>query len=115
VRRAFAAFAGRDLDTMLGLCDPDIVLRPHSSTVECTGREAPYRGYDGIRAYARDVSTAWRRLVFTPTAFRAADQSVIVFGRADSTSATETGTLYVLWVWQLRDGLVTSVEVFQTS
>jgi PAS domain S-box-containing protein len=115
VRRAFAAFAGRDLDAMLGLCDPDIVLRPHASTVERTGRAAPYRGYDGIRAYARDISTAWQRLALTPTAFRAAHQSVIVFGRADATSATETNTAYVLWVWRLRDGLVTSVEVFQTS
>jgi PAS domain S-box-containing protein len=115
VRRAFAAFAGRDLDTMLGLCDPDVVLRPHSSTVARTGRQAPYRGYDGMRAYARDVSTAWRRLELTPTAFRAAHQSVIVFGRADSTSGTESNTVYVLWVWRLRDGLITSVEVFQTS
>jgi PAS domain S-box-containing protein len=115
VRRAFAAFAGRDLDTMLGLCDPHIVLRPHASTIERTGREAPYRGYDGIRAYARDISTAWQRLALTPTAFHAAHQSVIVFGRADATSGTETSTAYVLWVWRLRDGLVTSVEVFQTS
>ena len=115
VRRAFAAFAGRDLDTMLALCAPDVVLRAHPSTVELTGRDAPYRGRKGLRAYARDINRVWASLELTPTTFRAAGQSVIVFGRADTTSGTETNTVHVLWVWQLRDGLVSSVEVFQTA
>jgi PAS domain S-box-containing protein len=115
VRRVFAGFAGRDIDTLLELCDPDIVLRPHSSTTELTGRQAPYRGYAGLRDYARDISQVWKTLELTPTAFRAAGNSVIVFGRANSRSGTETNTTYVLWVWELRDGVVTSVEVFQHS
>jgi PAS domain S-box-containing protein len=115
VRRAFGAFAGRDLDTLLELCDPDVVLRPHASTAELTGRQAPYCGHEGLRAYARDISQVWKSLEVTPTAFRAANHSVIVFGRARSRSGTETNTVYVLWIWQLRDGLITSVEVFQTS
>jgi PAS domain S-box-containing protein len=114
VRQAFTAFAGRDLDTLLGLCHPDIVMRPHQSTAELTGRPAPYRGHDGIRAYARDISEVWKSLELTPTAFRVANQSVIVFGRADARSGPDTNTVHVLWVWQLRDGLITSVEVFQT-
>jgi PAS domain S-box-containing protein len=114
VRRAFAAFAGRDLDKLLELCDPGVVLRPHSSTTELTGRQAPYSGHEGLRAYARDISEVWKSLELTPTAFRAASESVIVFGRANARSGTETNTIYVLWVWQLRDGLITSVEVFQT-
>jgi len=115
VRRAFAALAGRDLDTLLELCDPQVVLRPHASTTELTGRQTPYRGYDGLRAYTRDISRVWKSLELTPTAFRAADQSVIVFGRADARSGTETNTAHVLWVWQLRDGLITSVEIFESS
>jgi PAS domain S-box-containing protein len=115
VRQAFTAFAGRDLEAMLALCHPDIVLRPHQSTAERTGRQAPYRGYDGIKAYARDVIDVWNSLELTPTAFRAAGQAVIVFGRADSRSGTDTDVVHVLWVWQLRDGLISSVEVFQTT
>jgi PAS domain S-box-containing protein len=114
VRRAFAAFAGRDLDTLLQLSQPNIVLRPHQTTAELTGRQTPYRGHDGLRAYARDVTQVWKTLELTPTSFLAANQSVIVFGRADSRSATQTSTVYVLWVWRLRDGLIASVEVFQT-
>jgi PAS domain S-box-containing protein len=115
VRRAFAAFAGRDLDTLLELCDPDVVLRPHQSTSELTGRQAPYSGHDGLRAYARDISRVWKTLKLTPTAFRPSKQSVIVFGRVDSRSGTETNTVHVLWIWQLRDRLITSVEVFESS
>jgi PAS domain S-box-containing protein len=116
VRRAFAAFAGRDLDTILQLCHPDIVLRPHLSAAEPTGQHhAPYCGHDGVRAYLRDISDFMTALELTPTAFRAAHQSVIVFGRADSRSGAETHTIHVLWVWQLRDGLITSIEVFQNS
>jgi EAL domain-containing protein (putative c-di-GMP-specific phosphodiesterase class I)/ketosteroid isomerase-like protein len=113
VRRAFKAFASRDLDTLLGMCHSDIVLRPHQSTNDLTGRRVPYRGHDGLRAYARDVSTVWKSLKLTPTAFRPANQSAIVFGRVDARSGTETDTVYVLWIWQLRDGLISSVEVFQ--
>jgi PAS domain S-box-containing protein len=114
VRRAFTAFAGRDLDTMIELCRPDIVVRPHQSTSELTGRLAPYRGHEGLRAYFRDLTQVWKTLKLTPTGFRAANQSVIVFGRADARSGTETKTVSVLWVWQLRDGLIASIEVFQT-
>jgi EAL domain-containing protein (putative c-di-GMP-specific phosphodiesterase class I)/ketosteroid isomerase-like protein len=113
VRRVFSAFAGRDVDTLLRFSHPDIVLRPHLATAELTARQTPYRGHDGVRAYARDISQVWTTLELTPTAFRAADQSVIVFGRADSRSATQTNTVDVLWVWKLRDGLIASVEVFQ--
>ena len=115
VRRAFAAFAGRDLDTLQRICDPDVVLRPHPATTKLTGRREPYRGHAGLRDYARDVDQALTTLELTPTAFRSTDTSVIVFGRADSTSGATTSTVYVLWVWQLRDGLITSVEVFQSS
>jgi ketosteroid isomerase-like protein len=100
---------------MLRFCHAEIVLRPHQSTAELTGRQAPYRGHDGVRAYVRDISEVWESLTFTPTAFRTANQSVIVFGRADRRSGTETNTVYALWVWQLHDGLITSVEVFQTA
>ena len=95
-------------------CHPDVVLRPHRETSERTGREAPYRGHEGVRAYVRDIGDVWKSLKLTPTTFRPADGSVIVFGRAETNSGAETKTLDVLWVWRLRDGLVASVEVFQS-
>lgn len=100
VRRAFEAFARRDIDGLLGSCHPGVVLRPHRETSELTGREAPYRGYEGIRAYVRDIADVWQSLKLTPTAFRPAQGSVIVFGRAEANSGAETKTLDVLWVWR---------------
>jgi diguanylate cyclase (GGDEF)-like protein/PAS domain S-box-containing protein len=115
VRSAFDAYARRDVDGMLEWCHPDIVLRPYRETSELTGREAPYRGYEGVRAYVRDITDVWTSLELTPTAFRSTDGSVIVFGRAETNSGAETKTVDVLWVWRLRDGLVDSVAVFESA
>jgi ketosteroid isomerase-like protein len=115
VRIAFAAFAERDLDAMLSVCHPDVVLRPYHGTAELTGRSTPYRGYEGIRAYVRGLAEVWKSLTLTPTAFRLAQQSIIVFGRAETRSGTQTKVFDVLWVWRLRDNLVSSVEVFQSA
>ncbi len=114
VRGALVAFAGRDIDAILNACHPDVVLRPHHETSELTGREAPYRGHDGIRAYMHDVAEVWKTLKLTPTAFRAAEQSVILFGHAESNAGAGPKTHDVLCVWRLRDGLIASVEVFQS-
>jgi hypothetical protein len=71
---------------------------PHTSTAELTGRQDPYSGHDGMRAYARDISQVWKSLELTPTAFRAADHSVIVSAEPTPDQKTETNTVYVLWV-----------------
>lgn len=115
VRTAFDAFARRDLDAMLRVCHPAVVFRPHHETSELTGRPTPYRGHEGVRAYVRDIADVWKSLTLTPTAFRLANQSVIVFGRAETDSRAQAKVLDVLWVWRLRDGLVSSVEVFQNT
>jgi PAS domain S-box-containing protein len=115
VRSAFDAFARRDVDGLLERCHPDVVLRPHRETSELTGREAPYHGHEGVRAYVRDIADVGKSLKLTQTAFRPGNESVIVFGRAETNSGAETKTLDVLWVWRLRDGLVVSVEVFQSA
>jgi PAS domain S-box-containing protein len=115
VRSAFDAFARRDIDALLQVCHRDVVLRPHHTTSELTGRQAPYSGHDGIRTYALDAAEVWRSLKLTPTTFRLANQSVIVFGRVEASMGTDAQTLDVLWVWRLRDDLVASVEVFHTA
>lgn len=115
VRGAFEAFARRDVDTLLEACHSDVVLRPYRDTSELTGRRAPYRGREGVRAYVRDVADVWETLKLTPTAFRSAGESVIVFGHAEADSGTGTKTVDVLWVWRLRDGLVASVDVFHSA
>jgi ketosteroid isomerase-like protein len=98
VRHAFAALAGRDLDTVLKLCDPDVVPRPHPRPPPSSPAARTRIAATGMRAYAHDIRQVGKSLELTPTAFRAADHSVIVFGRADSRSETRTNTVYALWV-----------------
>ena len=97
------------------MCHPEIVLRPHRNTAERTGRQEPYRGYADLLAYADDIAAAWKSLTVTPTVFRPGAGSVIVFGHADTDSGAEQRTMDVLWVWRLRDGLVTSVDIFEAA
>ena len=118
VRSAFDAFARRDIEEMLDSYHPDVVLRPHRETSALTGHGAPYRGHEGIRAYVRDTADVWQSLKLTPTTFRPAKGSVIVFGRAEraeTNSGPEARTLDVLSVWRLRDGLISSIEVFPST
>jgi PAS domain S-box-containing protein len=112
VRRVFEAFATRDFAAAIELCHPEIVIRPHPKTTELTGRHEPYRGHEDVLAYANDVAAVWKTLNVTPTVFRPAAGTVIVFGRADIDSGIDQHSEDVLWVWRLRDGLVTSVDIF---
>jgi diguanylate cyclase (GGDEF)-like protein len=113
VRAAFDAFARRNVDALVQMCRPDIVLRDHPTSGR-SGRHGPYHGEDGVRAYVQDAAVAWKGLKLTPTAFRLLDRAVFVFGRADAGAVTRTQAIDVLWVWHVRDDLIASVEVFQT-
>jgi methanogenic corrinoid protein MtbC1/ketosteroid isomerase-like protein len=115
VREAFAAFAARDLDELLQVCHPEVVLRPSQETSERTGRASTYRGHDGIRDYFRDVGDVWQTLKLTPITFRPTDEAVVVFGLVETSTNAGAKTRDVLWVWRLRDGLIASVEVFQSA
>ena len=55
LRRGYAAFSGRDLDTLLALCDPEIRLTPYIARLD--GKS--YEGHDGLRKYTKD---AWDAL-----------------------------------------------------
>ena len=112
VRSAFEAFARHDLDAVLSLCHPDLVLRP-LVTAQQVDRQAPYRGHDGVRAYVHDVDTVWDELKLTPLTFRQAEGSVIGFGQADARRGPDRRIASILWVVRLLDGVIISLEVFQ--
>jgi PAS domain S-box-containing protein len=112
VRTAFEAFAQRNLDRMLKYCHPDLVLRTFATST-LADRGAPYRGHGGLRTYLRDVETVWDELTLTPLTFRATAESVICFGRVEGRRPGQRVLASVLWVVGLRDGLISSIEVFQ--
>jgi PAS domain S-box-containing protein len=111
VRDAFEAFARRDVEGMLELCNADVVLRSFVAS-RLANRFQPYVGFDGIRAYMRDVDSVCDELTLTPLTFRRAQSSVIGFGRTRSRQGSETVTTNLLWIARLAHGRISSLEVF---
>jgi PAS domain S-box-containing protein len=110
----FEAFARRDVDAILALCHPELVLRSFT-TAKRVERTTPYRGHDGVLAYLRDVATVWDELSLTMLTFRQAQDSVIGFGRVEGRRPGERVLGSIMWVVRLRGDLISSIEVFQAS
>jgi ketosteroid isomerase-like protein len=111
VRTLFDAFNGRDVERGLSLLHPEIVFEPVSGAVLNEGE--PYRGHDGMRQYFAHVEEHWRELTVKPVQIRAAGVAVVALGHASGEGAG--GPLRdapTTWVFKLRDGLVTSVQIF---
>ena len=113
VKAMFAAFAARDLETVLALADPDVELT--AVTGEHAGRTEPYVGHDGLRAYFRDVASLWEELRLTPREFRAAGELILVTGKVSARSRSRTVTGSTGWVWRVTNGKVVYVRVYGSA
>ena len=113
VKAMFAAFAARDLETVLTLADPDIEFT--AVTGEHAGRTDPYRGHDGMRAYFRDVAQVWEELRLTPREFSEHGGLILVTGKVSARSRSRTVTGSTGWVWRVRDGKVVYVRVYASA
>ena len=112
VRAAFDAFVDRNADGMEAHLQPDVELRP-LGTAARAGRTAPYRGYEGMRQYIEDLDAVWDNLELRPQMFQLIEGGVAVFGEVIAQAADGTVSVDVVWVWKLRDGLISSIQVFQ--
>jgi ketosteroid isomerase-like protein len=110
VRRAYAAFAAREIDGVLELVAPDCELHLEG-TARSVARTGPYRGHDGVRAYFADVAQVWDELTLHADDIRAVPGSVIVMGHVDVRREGVLQHRAVLWTWKLRDGLAVSIRV----
>lgn len=110
VRRLYDAFARRDIDAALELCDPAAELWP-TATARLASVEGPYRGHEGLRRYFDDIERLWGELLVFPNEFRAMGDCVVVTGRVSGRRAisvyAETG-----WVWRVRKGKVVYCRVY---
>ena len=113
VKAMFAAFAARDLETVLTLADPDIEFT--AVTGEHAGRTDPYRGHKGLRAYFRDVAEVWEELRLTPREFRRAGDLVLVTGKVSARSRVRTVSGSTGWIWKVRDGKVVYGKVYASA
>jgi ketosteroid isomerase-like protein len=113
VKAMFAAFAARDLETVLDLAHPDIEFT--AVTGEHAGRTDPYRGHAGLRQYFRDVAALWEDLRLTPRDFRSAGDLILVTGKVSARSRGRTVTGSTGWIWQVRDGKVVYGKVYASA
>ena len=113
VKAMFAAFAARDLETVLGLADPEIEFT--AVTGELAGRTDPYRGHDGLREYFRDVAAVWEELRLTPREFREEGGLILVTGKVSARSQRRTVTGSTGWVWRVRNGKVVYARVYASA
>ena len=112
VRRVFAAFSRRDVESLLALCDPEIVFVPQTGRL--AGRDEPYRGHEGLRTYLADVARVWQELRSEPDEYIEIDDRVLCTGRVYAWGVGRVIDAPAGWVWRVRDGLVVEGRVYET-
>ncbi|MGI9020982.1 MAG: nuclear transport factor 2 family protein [Solirubrobacterales bacterium] len=111
IRRAYEAFAQRDVETLHALSAPDV--RIGTVTGVLAQREEPYLGRDGIAEYLDDVGGVWDELDLEPAEFHElSDGGILVYGRVRARRGSMRVDAANAWQWRLEDGLITSVDVF---
>lgn len=111
VERLFNAFNRRDADAIVALCAEDMEFV--AVTGEEVGREAPYRGREGLREYLTDVERVWEELLITPSTVESRGPRLLVCGQVYLRSR-ELGIrdMPAAWIWRVKDGLFDRGEVF---
>jgi ketosteroid isomerase-like protein len=111
IRRAYGAFAARDLATLRSLSHPEVSVR--AMTGALARDDEPYLGHDGLERYLIDVATVWDELELLPAEFHDLDpERVLVVGRVRARRGSTLLDSPNAWVWHVRDGLVISAELY---
>ncbi|MEA2428276.1 MAG: hypothetical protein QOF37_1904 [Thermoleophilaceae bacterium] len=109
-RRAFEAFATRDLKALLEVLDEDVEFLPVTANLTTGGM--PYRGHEGIRSYFDDVARVWAELRVYPTDYRDLGDTVVALGRIYGRGGGMIIDRPTGWVWSVRDGKLVSGQVY---
>jgi ketosteroid isomerase-like protein len=111
IRKAYAAFADRDLDALIALSDESIEVSTVTGLL--AGRTEPYRGYEGLAEYSRDTAAQWKRLDLQPQTFHPVGEGrMLVFGRVRAWHGRGFLDSENAWLWTVADDRVVSVRVY---
>ena len=111
IRRAYEAFAARDLETLTAISDQAIEVSTVTGLL--AGRSEPYRGHQGLADYMSDLSGTWKRLELQPQQFLAVDdERTLVFGRVRAWHEKGFLDSANAWLWTIREEKVVTVQVF---
>jgi ketosteroid isomerase-like protein len=109
VRRALAAFEGRDAEALLEWCTDDVELR---SAIIGGAEGNVYRGDDGVREWAGEGLDTFEELRLVADEFREVGELVVMLGhiRARGGSSGVVLDSPSGWVVALRDGRIASLH-----
>ena len=112
-RRAFEAFAERDVDALVELMHDDVEFLPVTANLTTGGM--PYRGHAGIASYLEDVGRVWKDLRVFPSEFRQQGDAVVALGRIHARGGGMIIDRPTGWVWRMRDGKIVSGRVYASQ
>ena len=111
IRKAYAAFAERDLPALQAISHEEIEVSTVTGLL--AGRTGPYRGHAGLAEYMEDLAGTWKRLELRPQQFHEIDaESVLVFGRVRAWHEKGFLDSANAWLWTVRDNRIVAVKVF---
>jgi ketosteroid isomerase-like protein len=112
-RRAFDAFAERDVDALVELMDDDVEFLPVTANLTTGGM--PYCGHAGIAGYLEDVGRVWKELRVHPDEFRHGGECVVALGRIHARGGGMIIDRPTGWVWRMRAGKIVWGRVYASQ
>jgi ketosteroid isomerase-like protein len=114
VLAAFDAFAERDLDRLLEVVDPDLVVAP-VTPVRRVSRAGRYHGHQGVRRFFTEAVTEWAFYRVTPLESRRLAPGLVAVEGTVVVSDSEGGLgSFAGWVFTVAGGRITRLETFLT-
>jgi ketosteroid isomerase-like protein len=111
IRRAYRAFASRDVAALAEIAHPEIEIRTVTGALAHGGK--PYVGVEGVAEYISDVGQVWDELELLPAEFHQLDEErTLVFGRVRARRGSTLVDSANAWLWRVREGKVLSAEVY---
>jgi ketosteroid isomerase-like protein len=112
-RRAFEAFAARDVSALLEVMHEDIEFLPVTANLTTGG--VPYRGLEGMASYLQDVGRVWEELRVYPSEFRDLGETVVALGRMHGRGGGMIIDRPTGWVWRFRSGKIVYCRVYASQ
>lgn len=110
VKKAFRAFAERDVEELARLSHPEIEVYAVTGLVAGAGQ--PYRGVDGLSQYMSDVESVWDEISLTPQQFNELpDGRVLVLGRVQVIRDRARVDTPNAWLWEFEGERVRRVRI----
>jgi ketosteroid isomerase-like protein len=114
VKRAFEAFAARDLAGLEELSSERLVV--HDAVTGTVVGQERYEGRDALARYLADVDRVWERLELRPQTFHTPRPGeVLVAGTVLAEYQGNARSAAAAWSWSLLDGLVVYVRVLPVA